>query len=199
MRTIALLILLAGASLDVKTESSRFTITQNGKKVGTEEFSITARKGGGYIAEGSTKLNSESSAIKSRMELDEQLRPISYEYRRGAGVIRMKIDKPLSEYETGTGDKLTSINFRFPENGFIVDNNFFHHIQLLLYKLDRKGGEATIVVPQDMNLGAVTVTPRDKQTFDLQMGDVKMEATIDPFDGRLLRLAAPAAKVVVER
>jgi hypothetical protein len=133
------------------------------------------------------------------MELDDQLRPVSYEYRRGNGVIRMKIDNPLSDYETGTGDKLTNINFRFPENGFIVDNNFFHHIQLLLNKINRKGGQVAIVVPQDMGLGGVTITAKDDRTFDLQMGDVEMQAIIDPVDGRLLRLTVPAAKVVVER
>ncbi|HEX4996969.1 MAG TPA: hypothetical protein VFY29_02020 [Terriglobia bacterium] len=209
MRTAASLLLFLTVSavkgaapagpVDVRTESARFTILQDGKKIGQEDFSISTRRGGGYIAEATTKLKDESTPIKCRMELDDQLRPISYEYHKGTGVIKMKIDTPLSEYETGNGDKTASVSFRFPEDGFIVDHNFFHHIELLLYKVGRKAGETAIVVPQNMTLGSVTVRPKDSRTFDLEMGDVKMQATIDPNDGRLLRLTAPAAKVVIER
>ena len=41
----------------------------------------------------------------------------------------------------------------FPENGFIVDNNFFSHYLLLLYKVGEAGGAAAVFVPQDMQLG----------------------------------------------
>jgi hypothetical protein len=196
-----LLALLMVGAPEVKTESSRFTITQDGKKIGSEEFSIKARKGGGYIAEATTKLNSEPNPIKARMELDDQLRPISYDYQRGKGVVRMKIGNPTSEYATGTDKKLTTVKFPFPDDGFIIDYpfNFFHQIQLLINRLGRKSGHLAIVVPQDMLLGAVTVTQKDDRTFEVELGAVTMQATIDPADGRLLRIAVPVEKVVVER
>ena len=188
------LLLLAPA---VVPESARFTIYVDGKKIGAEEFTITARKGG-YIAEGKTQLAEDPMPITSLMELDEQLNPTSYEYKRGAGEIRVKIAKPLSEYATGADGQQSTTDFRFPEGGFIVDNNFFHHYVLLLYKLSSGAKTVPIFVPQDMRVGQDTIQSKGAGLFQLEIGDVKLEATTDA-RGRLIRLSVPDAKVVVER
>ena len=189
----ALLLLVA----PVKTEIGRFTITQDGRPIGTEEFSITAIRGG-YRAEGTTQLSGDPTPIKSRMELDEQLNLLSYEYTRGTGTIRVKIESPVSEYETVADGQASSIDFRFPSGGFIVDNNFFHHYVLLLYKVGASGNSLSVFVPQDMQMGLATVRPKGNRTFELEIGSIKAEATTDA-DGRMLRLTVPDAKVVVER
>ena len=87
--TLAATFMLLGP---VTLESGRFTITQDGKKIGSEQFTISARPEGGYIAEAKIQLSGESTVQSSRMELDEKLKPISYEYTRGKGAIRLRID-----------------------------------------------------------------------------------------------------------
>jgi|SRR5213593_4506698 len=191
---LSTLLLLAPA---IVPETARFSIYQDGKKIGSEEFTITARRGG-YVAEGRTELAGDPMPITSRLELDDQLNPTSYEYRHGNGTIRVKVSKPTSEYETTTDGKESTTDFRFPDGGFIVDNNFFHHYLLLLYKVGSGGKTLPIFVPQDMRLGEATVQPKGSGVYQLKMGDVTLEATTDA-GGRLIRLSVPDAKVVVER
>jgi hypothetical protein len=195
MTTSILMVLLLLAP--ITPETARFTIRQDGRTVGTEEFTIRSREKG-YVAEGKTQLVGDPSAITCRMELDENLNPTSYEYTRGPGTIRIKIGSPTSEMTVGARGSESSTDFRFPNGGSIVDNNFFHHYLLLLYKV--KGADQTfpIFVPQDMQAGQARVRSTGNRTYALEVGDVKLEATVDTA-GRLMRLAVPAAKVVVER
>jgi len=193
--TLAATLMLLGP---VTLESGKFTVTQDGKKVGTEQFTISARRGGGYIAEAKLQLVGDSAVQSSRMELDEKLIPISYEYTRGKGAIRVKIIPPNIEYETESEGKKSAINLKFPENAAIVDNNFFSHYLLLLYKVGEAGGELPIFVPQDIQIGLAIVKAKGNNVYELNIGYVTMEATTDK-NGKLLRLTAPEGKVVVER
>jgi hypothetical protein len=193
--TLAATLMLLGP---VTLESGKFTVTQDGKKVGTEQFTISARRGGGYICEAKIQLVGESAVQSSRMELDEKLTPISYEYTRGKGAIRVKVSPPNIEYETESEGKKSTINLKFPENASIVDNNFFSHYLLLLYKIGDAGGELPIFVPQDIQIGLAIVKAKGNNVYELNIGYVTMEATTDK-NGKLIRLTAPEAKVVVER
>jgi hypothetical protein len=49
-----------------------------------------------------------------------------------------------------------------------------------------------------MRIGSASVRPTGPRNFDLDVGDVKLQATTDA-DGRLMRLTVPDAKVVIER
>jgi hypothetical protein len=53
-------------------------------------------------------------------------------------------------------------------------------------------------VPQDVRVGSASVRRNNGGVYELEAGDVKLQATIDA-EGRLLRLTVPDAKVVVER
>ena len=66
----------------VTPETAKFTIYQDGKKVGVEEFTIKARPGG-YTAKGRTELLANPIPITSTMDMDERLNPIFYEYKHG--------------------------------------------------------------------------------------------------------------------
>jgi hypothetical protein len=181
----------------ITPETARFNITQDGRRIGSEEFTISARQGG-YVAEGRTQLEGDPVSITSRMEMDERLNPTSYEYRRGTATIRVKIESLVSEYETMTNGQRSTVDFRFPGGGFIVDNNFFHHYLLLLYKIGAVENTLPVFVPQDMRMGSATVRPKGNGVFDLEMGDVKLEATTDA-SGRLIRLVVPDARIVIQR
>jgi hypothetical protein len=150
------------------------------------------------MVEGKTQLAGDPSALTSRMELDENLNPTSYEYKRGPGTIRLKIDTPLSEMTVSEGGAGNSTDVRFPDGGVIIDNNFFHHYLILLYRVKGADQSFGVFVPQDMQVGQARVRETGNRSYALEVGDVKLEATVDGA-GKLLRLAVPAAKVVVER
>jgi len=82
--------------------------------------------------------------------------------------------------------------------GSIVDNNFFHHYLILLYRVKAADQILPIFVPQDMQVGIARVKAGANRTYSIEVGSVKLDATVDE-SGRLLRLAVPASKVVVER
>jgi hypothetical protein len=178
----------------IKVETGQFNIIQDGKKIGTEQYSITKIQTG-YRIEGKTTLDN----ISSKMEVDEHLVPTFYEYTKGTGTIRVKVNTPLSEFETtAEGGQPQSIDFRFPDKGIILDNNFFHHFLILMYRLQAGETMFSVFVPQDMRVGSASIRPTGPRSFDLDVGDVKLQATTDG-DGRLMRLTVPDAKVVIER
>jgi hypothetical protein len=190
---LAALLLLA----PVTPETARFTIRQDGRTIGTEEFTIR-NKDKGYVAEGKTQLAGDPSPLTSRMELDIDLNPVSYEYTHGLGKISIKIESPTSEMIVTEGGSDSSTEFRFPSGASIIDNNFFHHYLLLLYRVKGADQSFPIFVPQDMQAGQARVRSTGNRTYALEVGDVKLEATVDS-NGRLMRLTVPAAKVVIER
>jgi hypothetical protein len=124
--------------------------------------------------------------------------PTFYEYSDSRSTIRVKVENPVSELETTIGGKSSTIDFRFPTGGVILDNNFFHHYLILLYRVQPLQTLFSVFVPQDVREGSVSIRATGPRTYDLEAGDVKLQATTDA-DGRLIRLAVPDKKVIVER
>ncbi len=183
----------------IKAESGHFTIYQDGKKIGAEDFSIAPQQAG-YLAQGHTliSINNQTFDIQSRMELDEKLSPTSYEFRSKTSVIRLKVGNPLSELEYTVDGKSEPHDIRFPSDGAIIDDNFFHHFLILLYRAGLSATSIPTFVPQQLTVGTLTIHPSGNHTFELETNNVKLIATTDS-DGRLIRLTVPDAKVVVER
>jgi hypothetical protein len=67
-----------------------------------------------------------------------------------------------------------------------------------MYRVQNGQTDFPIFVPQDRRLGNAKVHSSGPRTYDLEIGDVKMQATVDA-DGALRKLSVPAANVVVER
>jgi hypothetical protein len=180
-------------------ERGEFTIYQSGKKIGTEEFSITAERGG-YVAEGRTRISApnQSFDLRSRMDLDAQLRLTFYEYESKGNVIRVKVQQPLSELQYTVNGKTEPDEVRLPPDSVIVDHNFFHHYLILLYRAGISGTTVPAFVPQDRTVGALSVRQTGERTFEVQTENLKIVATTDA-QGRMIRLTAPEANVVVER
>jgi hypothetical protein len=188
---LSLLLLLA----PVKLEHAQFNIVRDGNKIGSEEFTV-AKQGANYLIDGKTTIG--DMTISSRMELDDKLLPVSYQASSREGTLRVKIASPISEIESVVAGETSSADFRFPDGGLILDNNFFHHYLVLLYRAQAGQSAFTVFVPQDRSLGTATVRSTGPRAYDLQVGEVKMQATTDS-DGRLLKLSFPSARVVVER
>ena len=103
----------------------------------------------GYTVEGRTRLDGDPTILTSRMELDENLIPTTYEYSRGSkGTIRVKMDpKTSSELIIVENGKTSETNFHFPPAASIIDNNFFHHYLILLYRVKSAEQSLAIFVP----------------------------------------------------
>jgi hypothetical protein len=195
-----LLSLLLIVSPAVKTESARFNVLQDGKRIGSEEFSIAAR-GSGYIAEGRTRISSggQSLDLRSRMDLDAQLRPTYYEVESKGNLIRLRIAQPVSELEVSVQGKAEPVDVRFPADGAILDDNFFHHYLILVYRAALTATTSVpTMVPQQRTLGNVNIRAGANNTYEIETSNLRITATADA-DGRLIRLVVPDAKVVVER
>ncbi len=195
--TIISLILFAVLPLQV--ESASFTVSVEGERVGTEEFSVV-RNGGGFLATGHTRLevNGQSVDVRSRMELDDNFNPIAYEYRSGDQVLSVDIAGQVAEIEYTVGGQRTPYDVRFPLGGMIVDDNFFHHYMLVLYRLRGVGGTVPIFVPQQMTLGPLDVIRVGERAYELRSENLQLRATTDE-EGRLLRLSLVDSNIVVER
>lgn len=188
--------------LPLRMETGRFTIYQDGKKIGTEDFTITPRPVGGYVVEGHTVIHDQSqdADLLSHLELDADLKTTLYQFTSPVGSIKLKVEDPVSQLEYSfQGDKQTD-DVRFPSDGVIIDTNFFHHYEILLYRLAGKSGKTTVpaFAPQELHLGPMEVQSTGNNTYEMDTGNLKVTATTDK-DGRLIRLTVPEAKVVVER
>lgn len=190
---LSLLLLVAPAP--VKTAHGRFNITKDGKNIGTDEFDISQR-GANYVFEGKTMIG--DMTIRSRMEVTEKLIPVSYEATSQGGTTRVTVGSPTSEIQTVVNGETSSADFRFPDGGVILDNNIFDHYLVLMYRVQTGQTNFSVFVPQDRRIGSATVHSSGPRTYDLEIGEVHMQATVDS-DGTLSKLSVPAANVVVER
>jgi hypothetical protein len=92
----------------------------------------------------------------------------------------------------------SSANFRFPDGAVILDNNLFDHYLILMYRVQAGQKDFSVFVPQDRSVGSAKVRNSGPRTYELEIGEVRMQATVDG-DGTLTRLTVPGANVVVER
>jgi hypothetical protein len=192
---VLLSLLLLLVPTPVRTEHARFNILKDGKPIGTDDFDIS-RHGSNYVFEGKTTVG--GMTITSRMEVTEKLLPVSYEATSAGGTTRVTVASPVSELQTVVNGETSSADFRFPEGGVILDNNLFDHYLILMYRVHAGQTSFPVFVPQDRSIGSATVRSTGPQAYDLEIGDVRMQATVDK-DGALMKLAVPAANVVVER
>jgi hypothetical protein len=188
---LSFLLLLA----PIKIEHGQFNILKDGRKIGTDEFTIVMR-GSNYLIDGKATIG--DVILASKMELDNKLQTVAYEVSNQQGRIRIKVASPVSELQTVVGDQNSNTDFRFPESGVILDNNFFHHYLVLLYRAQMGQTKFAVFVPQDMSVGSAEVRSTGPRTYDIEVGDVKMQATTAA-DGSLIKLFVPGANVVVER
>src|SRR5262245_31959602 len=103
---LSLLLLVAPVNL----EHGLFNITKDGKKIGSDDFTI-AMQGMNYTVDG--KVTIGDLTVSSRMELNDKLTPVSYEASTAEGKIKVTIASPISELQTVVGAETSSADFRF--------------------------------------------------------------------------------------
>ena len=196
-------------------DKGKFKILVNGQPAGTEEFSLSAN-GGNWTAHGNAEIQTPQGAahITGNLELRPDGAAVRYEWnmqgaKKAASTIvfngatanvelRMEGARPYTQQFTFNSDRVV-----------VLDNNMYDQYAILarLYDWDKKGAQTfSVIVPQEMTPGSVTVESLGKQDTGsgtkLEQLRVKTEdIEINLFlDGqRLVRIVSPSANAEIIR
>ena len=210
---IALIGIAAGAAF--APDKGKFKIVVSGQQAGTEEFALSA-SGGNWIAHGNAEMLTPQGTAKvnGTLELRPDGVPVRYEWsmqgakKAGSTIVfngttasvelRLEGARPYTQQFTFNSDRVV-----------VLDNNMYDQYAILarLYDWDKKGAQTfSVIVPQEMTPGSVTVESLGKQdsgnAAKLEELRVKTEdLEIDLFlDGqRLVRLVSPSANAEIIR
>jgi len=203
------------AALVFSPDKGKFKILVNGQPAGTEEFSLSAN-GGNWIARGNAEIQTPQGAahVTGNLELRPDGAPVRYEWnmqgaKKAASTIvfngatanvelRMEGARPYTQQFTFNSDHVV-----------VLDNNMYDQYAILarLYDWDKKGAQTfSVIVPQEMTPGSVTVESLGKQDTGngakLEQLRVKTEdIEINLFlDGqRVVRIVSPSANAEIIR
>ena len=196
-------------------DKGKFKILINGQQAGTEEFALSA-SGGNWTAHGNAEIQTPQGVahVTGNLELRPDGAPVRYEWtmqgaKKAASTIlftgttanvelRMEGARPYTQQFTFNSDRV-----------LVLDNNMYDQYAILarLYDWDKKGAQTfSVIVPQEMTPGSVTVESLGKQETGsgekLEQLRVKTEdLEINLFmDGqRLVRIVSPSAHAEIIR
>jgi hypothetical protein len=196
-------------------DKGKFKILVSGQQAGTEEFALSA-SGANWIAHGNAEMQTPQGTAKvnGTLELRPDGIPVRYEWsmqgakKAGSTIVfngstasvelRLEGARPYTQQFTFNSDRVV-----------VLDNNMYDQYAILarLYDWDKKGAQTfSVIVPQEMTPGTVTVESLGKQDSGngakLEELRVKTEdLEIDLFlDGqRLVRLVSPSANAEIIR
>jgi hypothetical protein len=181
----------------VVVDSGSFGIYLNGKRMGTEKFSIEQQAGEGVLTaaisvdDGTTRAEQSS---EMRVAADGNLR--LYKWRSTVPAMEESIVEPtgdfLVEHITFAGQKKRDVPYILPLSTVILDDNFFSHRELLIWRYLASGctrqsaqlacrpAHFGILVPQHHLAGSVTVELVGRDTIAVrgvqnEMNKVKLE------------------------
>jgi hypothetical protein len=195
-------------------DKGKFKILVNGQAMGKEEFEIGS-SGGGWLAHGSSEITTPQGVTKVTGTLTAHPNgsPEHYDWstqgvKKASAAISFNNDVATAELHVDGARPYTQ-QFTFNSPMIVVlDDNMYHQYQILasFYDMDKKGVQNfTVLVPQELTPGNVTVESLGKQDVD----NKKMEALrvrtedneIDLYldGGKLMRLVAPSANAEVVR
>jgi len=201
-------------------DSGVFLIQMDNKRVGTEKFQIK-RGPNGWEASGELQLDGEGGAKISEtatLRVDTALVPISYEREQKspkAGKLEVEFASDQTKLAAATsGGEPEEQEFVLPLDELVVlDTNFFHHYELLLFHFDRAKGGAqpfNVFIPQEALPGTINLQfvakeevpagPAAKQLdhFQAVTDEVQIDIWATP-EGAIQRLSIPQAKLEVVR
>jgi hypothetical protein len=196
-------------------DKGKFKILVNGQPAGTEEFSLSAN-GGNWVARGNAEIQTPQGAahITGNLELRSDGAPVRYEWnmqgaKKAASTIvfngatatvelRMEGARPFTQQFTFNSDRV-----------IVLDNNMYDQYAILarLYDWDKKGAQTfSVIVPQEMTPGSVTVESLGKQDagsgekleqLRVKTEDIEISLFLD--GQRLVRIVSPSANAEIVR
>jgi hypothetical protein len=146
-----------------------FLISLAGRPVGTEKFKIRSTVDR-VEAQGDIHLsiekNGKTVSVQSRPDLvlDPQLHPVTYTWNQSgpqSSGLEVDFSGKLARvrYKTITGNE-DNREFALPSDVMVLDDNVFHHYQLIIARYQAKGGDKQtfhVFVPQEALPSVLTV------------------------------------------
>jgi hypothetical protein len=195
-------------------DKGKFKILVNGQVMGKEEFEIGS-SGGGWLARGNSEITTPQGVTKVTGTLTARPdgSPEHYDWatqgvKKASAAISFNADVATAELHVeGARPYTQQFTFNSPMV-VILDDNMYHQYQVLagLYDAGKGGAQTfTVLVPQELTPGTVTVDSLGKQDVDnKKMEELRVKTEDNEIDlyldgGKLMRLVAPAANAEVVR
>lgn len=198
----------------LSSDHGKFRILINGQEVGKEEFEIGGG-GGGWIAHGSSEIQTPQGITKvsGTLQLRDDATPTHYEWSTsGTKKASATIDfngpsATVVLHLEGSRPYTQSFTFGSPRV-VVLDNNLYYQYAILarLYDWNKKGVQTfSVLVPQEMTPGTVTVDSVGKQDVDgkkleelvVKTEDIELDLYVD--GPRLMRIVVPSANAEIDR
>jgi hypothetical protein len=196
------------------SEKGKFKILVDGKDAGKEEFEIT-QTGGDWVARGTSEIQTADGTTKitGNLEFRADGTPVKYDWstegvKKASASIGFKGNTATIDLHVDGARPFTQqFTFNSPRIA-ILDNNLYHQYAVLarLYDWNKKGLQTfSVLVPQEMTPGTVTVESVGKQDVDgkkldeltVKSQDLELDLYLD--GQRLVRIAAPASNAEILR
>lgn len=198
----------------LSSDHGKFRIMINGQEVGKEEFEIGGG-GGGWIAHGSSEIQTPQGITKvsGTLQLRDDATPTHYEWStsgRKKASATIDFNGPSATvvlHLEGSRPYTQSFTFGSPRV-VVLDNNLYYQYAILarLYDWNKKGPQTfSVLVPQEMTPGTVTVDSVGKQDVDgkkleelvVKTEDIELDLYVD--GPRLMRIVVPSANAQIDR
>ena len=195
-------------------DKGKFKILVNGQVMGKEEFEIGS-SGGGWLAHGNSEITTPQGVTKvtGTLTAHPDGSPQHYDWatqgvKKASAAISFNADVATAELHVeGARPYTQQFTFESPMV-VILDDNMYHQYQILadLYDAGKGGTQTfTVLVPQELTPGRVTVDSLGKQDVDnKKMEELRVKTEDNEIDlyldgPKLMRLVAPAANAEVIR
>jgi len=205
----------AAPSSPLQADKGKFALVLEGKTIGHEDFEI-APSGAGWLARGTTTLQTEKSSTKvsGNLTLQPDGRPISYDWTaqtdktNGAHIVFANGIAKMTLEMQGSRPYEQSLSFGTPMVA-VLDNNLYHQYAILARLYDwSKGGaqQFPVLIPQELTPGTVSVQAAGSTSIEgksyeglrVSTSDLEILLFLDSAH-RLVRIEVPSAKVSVVR
>ncbi len=160
-------------------DSGTFILTFAGRQFGTEKFAIHSFPDR-IDAEAEIQLRVEQDGksldyhLASKLVLDSQLRPLTYTWsQKGSQPSSLQVDfrtRPAKSRFRAEGGPEDDRDFDLPKDVAILDDNVFHHLELIAGRYNRAAGGAQTFqafVPHEGLPLALTVTDVGAESVDI--------------------------------
>ena len=216
--TVAALAVSSSAAAQVSTvDEGSFTITQNGARIGREEFRIrrtpTSETSVNFVASALVTVGARQLAPDLRTDTEGGLLAYRVEVRSGAAMLeRLKgsVERGLFSAVLSSPRGEAAREYMVSDGAVILDDDVYHQYYFVA-RHGPRGGAVAVVVPrrnvqvtmrvESQGTEAVTVGGRSLSATHLVLtepGGASRDVWADA-QGRVLRVAMPAHGLVAER
>ncbi|HYM77834.1 MAG TPA: hypothetical protein VE377_17800 [Candidatus Dormibacteraeota bacterium] len=219
----------AKAPANLTVDSGSFGVFVEGKRVTTETFTIQQQASNSVIKAQVKVISSEPTTQKSSLEITSSGEMIRYEWSQSSGgslSVLPKNDFLIETISTPSSSKPAEQPFLMPSTSAILDNNFFVHREVLVwrflaavckpeggsFKCQQDPGDFGVLVPQDRTSIHVRLELVGKEKINVRGTDrslMRLNLKGESFDWalwvdeqdhfKLIKVAIPADNTEVVR